>query len=200
MTDGRPSGVEILDRQSVYRGFFGLSILQLRHALYRGGWSEPVRRELFHRGTCVGVLPFDRVRREVLLIEQFRIGALDHRARPWLTEIVAGAVEPGETPEDVARREGWEEAGVRFQCLHRLGEFFTSPGGSSERVTLFVGEVDGPLQAGEYGRLEEQEDIRAQVVPLDEALDWLAAGDIDSLMPALTLMWLKDQILSGKFG
>ena len=183
--------VEVLRREECHRGFFNLTRFTLRHALYRGGWSEPMMRELMHRGSCVAVLPYDPVRDEVLLIEQFRIGALDQKDNPWLTEIIAGGIEAGESAEEVARREGMEEAGVRFNQLHRIGEFFSSPGGTSERVTVFVGEVGEPLTPGIYGLAEEQEDIRTLVVPFEEAFNGVESGRVDSLMPALALLWLS---------
>jgi ADP-ribose pyrophosphatase len=183
--------VEVLDRVDHYRGFFNLSTFRLRHTLFGGGWSDSLQRELFHRGACVAVLPWDPVRDEVLLIEQFRIGALQHKDPPWLTEIIAGGIEPGESPEAVAHREGAEEGGIRFDRLHRIGEFFTSPGGTSERVTLFVGEVNGPLHEGLYGLAEEQEDIRARVVTFDEALEGIESGMVDSMIPAFAILWLS---------
>jgi ADP-ribose pyrophosphatase len=183
--------VEVLGQDDHYQGFYSLSSFRLRHTLFQGGWSEPLKRELLHRGSCVAVLPYDPVRDEVLLIEQFRIGALNRKDPPWLTEIVAGGVESGESPEAVAHREGMEEAGVRFSHLHRIGEFFTSPGGTSEKVTLFVGEVEEPLAAGHHGLSDEHEDIRAWVVPFGEALEGVASGEVDSVIPALALLWLS---------
>lgn len=181
---------DILERRPVYRGFFKLTAYRLRHTLYAGGWSQPIERELFHRGRCVAVLPYDPATETVLLIEQFRIGAVAGAATPWLLEIVAGAVEPGESPEDVARREALEEAGCRLDSLLRIGEFYTTPGGCSERVTIFCGLVSQPLQPGLHGLAEEGEDIRALVVGLDEALMWVENGQIDSAVPALALQWL----------
>jgi ADP-ribose pyrophosphatase len=182
--------VEILDRSERYEGFFHLSTFRLRHTLYAGGWSQEITRELFHRGGCVAVLPYDPIRDEVLLIEQFRIGALGQKEPPWLTEIVAGGIEAGESPEDVAFREAGEEAGLSLKALHRIGSFFTSPGGTGERVTLFIGLVDGPLEAGFYGLPEESEDIRSFALALDEAEKAVASGVVDSMIPAYAIQWL----------
>ena len=181
---------KILDETPVYRGFFNLTRYHLRHSTYEGGWSDPLMRELFHRGRCVAVLPYDPLKDEILLIEQFRIGAVGSKAIPWLLETVAGAIESGESPEEVAHREGLEEAGCQFQSLIRVGTFYTSPGGTSEEVTVFIGVVKGPLQEGIFGLEEEGEDIRALVMSLNEALVLLEAGVIDSVVPALALQWL----------
>jgi ADP-ribose pyrophosphatase len=181
---------EILDEESVYRGFFNLTRVTLRHTLFRGGWSEPLIREVLHRGRCVAVVPYDPVRDQVILIEQFRIGAVGDKSEPWLLEIVAGAIEPGESPEAVACREVEEEAGCQLQQLIRIGEFYTTPGGYAEKITLFCGILDTRGAGGLFGLPEEHEDIRASVVPLDEALAWVEAGVIDSAAPIVALQWL----------
>lgn len=181
---------EVIEESAVYRGFFNLSRFRLRHTLFAGGWSEPLSRELFHRGRCVAVVPYDPVTEQVILIEQFRIGAVGDKAVPWLMEIVAGAVEPGESPEDVAHREAVEEAGCTLGRLLRIGEFYTTPGGCSEKVTVFCGLTDCRAAGGIFGLDEEDEDIRALTVSLDEALAWIDAGIIDSAVPALALQWL----------
>lgn len=183
--------VEVLERVERYEGFFHLSTFRLRHTLYAGGWSQEITRELFHRGACVAVLPYDPVRDEILLIEQFRIGALGQKEPPWLTEIVAGGVEPGESPEDVAFREAGEEAGLSLTHLHRIGSFFTSPGGTGERVTLFIGLVEGPLGAGLHGLADEGEDIRSFILTLDEAEKAVDSGMVDSMIPAYAIHWLR---------
>ena len=181
---------EIIAETPVYRGFFNLSAFRLRHTLFAGGWSEPMLRELFHRGRCVAVVPYDPVTDRVILIEQFRIGAVGDKAVPWLVEIVAGAVEPGESPEDVALREAEEEAGCPLRELIRIGEFYTTPGGCSEKITIFCGLAEWTDADGVFGLADEQEDIRAMSVSLDEALAWLDNGIIDSVVPALALQWL----------
>lgn len=182
--------VEVLERSDRYEGFFHLSTFRLRHTLFAGGWSQEISRELFHRGGCVAVLPYDPIRDEVLLIEQFRIGALGQKEPPWLTEIVAGGIEAGESPEDVAFREAGEEAGLSLKALHRIGSFFTSPGGTGERVTLFIGLVEGPLEAGLHGLADEGEDIRSFTLPLSEAEKAVERGVVDSMIPAYAIMWL----------
>lgn len=129
MTDKQ---VDIIDQEIVYQGFFRLEKYRLRHTLFQGGWSKEIVRELFRRGDCVAVLLYDPIRDEVVLIEQFRIGAILRKKQAWLTEIVAGAVEPGENAEQVAIREAEEEAGCQIQELRLIREFYTTPGGASE--------------------------------------------------------------------
>jgi ADP-ribose pyrophosphatase len=189
MTDTEKN-FEIIEETPIYRGFFNLSRLKVRHALFRGGWTETLERELFHRGRCVAVIPYDPATDQVVLIEQFRIGALQVKDDPWLLEIVAGAVEAGESPEEVARRESLEEAGCEIRELIRIGEFFLSPGGCSERITLFCGLIDSAGVGGVHGLAEEHEDIRASVVDFEAAMAWVNEGLIDSATPIIGLQWL----------
>lgn len=180
----------ILEEKPHYRGFFRLSQFTLQHTLFRGGWSLPLDRELFHRGSCVAVLPYDPNTDQVVLIEQFRVGALFTKEHPWLIEIVAGAIEEGEHPDEVAHRETWEEAGCHITQLIRIGEFFTTPGACSERITLFCGLIDATGLDGIQGLTEEQEDIRVFTVSFEEAMAKVTSGTVDSVVPALALYWL----------
>jgi len=171
-------------------GFFRLERFRLRHALFAGGMSPPLTRELFERGHAVAVLPYDPVRDAVVLIEQFRIGALQRVAGPWLVEIVAGIVGGDEPPESVARREAVEEAGLCLGRLEKVGRFYVSPGGSSESIHLYCGEVDASVAGGIHGLVEEGEDIRVFAETVDGAMGRLAAGEIDSAIPVIALQWL----------
>jgi len=114
--------VEIVEKQECYRGFFRLDKYCLRHRLYSGEMSEPISRELLSRGDAAAVLLYDPVRDEVIVLEQFRIGALQAEGGPWLLEIVAGMLGPGETPEEVVRRESVEEAGCVVYELEKICE------------------------------------------------------------------------------
>jgi len=162
--------IEILDKSEQYKGYFRINRYRLRHRLYAGGWSGELQRELFERGHAVGVLPYDPAADSVVLIEQFRIGALVAGMGPWLTEVVAGIIEEGEAPEEVARRETREEAGIEVMDLMPICRYLVSPGGSSESVILFCGRVDSRGAGGIHGLAAEHEDIKVDVVPYAEAM------------------------------
>ena len=183
---------EVLKETIVHNGFFKIKEFQLKHSLYKGGWSQPITRELFHRGNCVAVLLYDPVRDEVVIIEQFRIGALQmpKPEQAWLLEIVAGAIEPGETAEDVAYRESIEEAGCEIQQLTKINDFFTSPGGTSELLSLFYGKVDTTHIGGLHGLEHEDEDISVTAMKFDEVYQLLLDGKILSAIPIIAIQWL----------
>jgi ADP-ribose pyrophosphatase len=188
---------EILDKEILYNGFFRMEKYRLKHTLYAGGWSAEISRELFVRGSCVAVLLYDPHTDQVVLIEQFRAGAILQPDRAWLLEIVAGAIEEGETAVEVAYRESMEEAGCEIQELMVINEFYTTPGGASERITLFCGKVDSTQVGGIHGLDHEDEDILVRAVNFKDAYAMLENNEIESAIPIIALQWLalnKDKL------
>lgn len=181
---------KINQHEVAYNGFFRLEKFDLQHTLFKGGWSEEITRELFMRGNCVAVLLYDPDRDEVILIEQFRAGAVLNPDRAWLIEIVAGAIETGETAEEVAYRESVEEAGCEIKALSLINKFYTTPGGSSEQISLFLGIVDSSQVGGVHGLDDEHEDILVTTVKFDEAYRMVEDGRIESGIPIIALQWL----------
>ncbi len=181
---------EIVDKEIVYSGFFRMEKYQLKHTLFAGGWSNVFSRELFVRGSCIAVLLYDPHTDQVILIEQFRAGALIIPERAWLIEIVAGAIEEGETAAEVAYRESLEEAGCEIQDLIVINEFYTTPGGASERITLFCGKVDSTTVGGIHGLDHEDEDILVHTVSSDEAYRMVENNEIESAIPIIAIQWL----------
>ncbi|WP_237067554.1 NUDIX domain-containing protein [Microbulbifer guangxiensis] len=188
--------VDILERETVFRGFFTMLRLRLRHRLFRGGWSGEMQRELFVRDPAVGVLLYDPVRDQVAMTEQFRIGALERAAGPWCLEVVAGMVEKGETLEEVARREVLEEAGLEVETLRYIRSYLPSPGGSSERMHLYCALVDLGGAGGHFGVADEHEDIRLRILPCEQVFAALEGGNpegtpIDNAASIISLQWLQ---------
>jgi ADP-ribose pyrophosphatase len=189
MDDYNKSDVQVEQRETLFQGFYRVDKLHLRHRQFAGGMGPLINRELFVRPPAVGALIYDADSDEVLLIEQFRVGALDN-AHPWQMEIVAGLIEPGESMEEVARREAKEEAGVTLDLMEKVMEFLPSPGGSDERFTLFVARADLSGAGGVHGLPEEGEDIRVNVMSVNQALAQLANGRINNAPCILALQWL----------
>jgi ADP-ribose pyrophosphatase len=186
-----------LKKKLYLTAFFKVNQVTFKHTLYRGGWSEPLEREVFERGNCVAVLLYDPKRDEVVIIEQVRAGALKLGAeQAWLLEIVAGAIEEGETAEDVAYRESIEESGCEVQELIKIMDFFTSPGGTSELLTLFCGKVDTTNVGGIHGLEHEHEDIAVKAVAFNEVCELLENGKLLSAIPIIAVQWLQLNRLS----
>ena len=186
--------VRVLEDEDVFQGYYRVRRLTLEHRRFAGGWSAPVTRELFERGDAVGVLPWDVDRDELVLVEQFRPGALRTvdgvSGSPWMLEIIAGIVEPGETDTAVAHREASEEAGLTLLDLEPMVSFFPSPGACSEHVRLFVGRVDASSAAGLHGLEDEGEDIRVHRLSRHEAMALLDTNQISNGHTLMSLLWL----------
>ncbi|MCH8552286.1 MAG: NUDIX domain-containing protein [Natronospirillum sp.] len=180
--------VDIKRSELVYQGFYQMHSLTVRHAAYKGGQVE-ITRELMVRPDAVVVLPYDPKLDVVVLIEQYRVGA--HKGpTPWLIECVAGLIEPDESLASVARREAEEEAGLMVDRLHFICEYFPSPGGSNEKITLYAGEVDAREAGGVHGLDVEGEDILVRKLSVTEALTWLTEGHINNAASIIALQWL----------
>lgn len=185
--------VRVLDTETAYQGFFQLRRVTLQHRLFAGGWNQPLVRELFERGDAVGVLPYEPETDSLILLEQFRPGALRAGESPWMLELVAGVVEPGEVDQAVAHREALEEADCEFSELLPIARYYPSAGACTEQVRLFCGRVTRAGVGTVQGVDGEGEDILVHRVPRGEALAMLARGEIVNGHTLVALQWLQLQ-------
>lgn len=185
--------VTVAAEEIVYDGFFKVRKMQLSHSLFAGGESGRMTRELVLRKEAAGVLLYDPQLDAVVLIEQFRVGALDHAKSPWLLELVAGLIDTDESPAEVVCREAIEEAGCEVLALEPVLNYFSSPGGSNEFFYLFCGRADLRNAGGIHGLKEEHEDIRVHVVAFDAALALLNHGELCNAHTIVALQWLQLQ-------
>jgi ADP-ribose pyrophosphatase len=182
--------IEIIEKITCYQGFFKLVRYKLKHTLFAGGWSQELLREVLERGHAAAVLPYDPLREQVVMIEQFRPGAIGDANGAWLWEIVAGILETGETPETVVYREAEEEMGCPVADIIPICQFFVSPGSTTETTALFCGRVDSTQASGIQGVAAEHEDIQVHVVPFATALQLLEMGKIRFAPAIIALQWL----------
>ncbi len=185
--------LHILSEETVYQGHFQLKKIVFRHKLFSGEMSGEVVRELLVKGAASAVIAYDPVRDNVVLVEQVRIGAYEPNSphSPWLVELIAGMVDEGEAPQEVAVRESQEEAGLTIQHLEHALSVWDSPGGAFERLHLFLGLVDSAQVGGVYGLPEENEDILVHVVSREQAYQWVEQGKIDNVIAVIGLQWLQ---------
>jgi ADP-ribose pyrophosphatase len=181
---------EILETETLAESFLTLKRYRLRHSLFAGGVSNELLRERVEGYCAAGLLPYDPVRDEVVLIEQFRVGAMEDRGGAWIPEIVGGILEQDQDPEAVARREAVEETGCEVTELEPICEFMVSPGTTTERIHLYCGRVDASKAAGIHGVHEEGEDIRVEVLKADTVIAELYNGRINSAYTIIALQWL----------
>jgi nudix-type nucleoside diphosphatase (YffH/AdpP family) len=184
--------VDLAARRQAHAGFFGLEVLDLAHRRFDGSTGPRITREVFVSGDAVTVLPYDPVRDRVLLVEQFRTGPFGRGdPLPWQLEAIAGRIDPGETPEDAARREAVEEAGLVLGRLERVAEYYPSPGAMTEYIYSYVAICDLPDGvAGVFGAVEEAEDIRGHLLSFDALMAAVAGGEVANAPMILTAFWL----------
>ena len=193
------SDYRIKSTETVFQGFFKMTRTVLEHRLFSGGWSQPIKRELFERGDAVGVLLYDPANHLVGLVEQFRVGAMGEQQGPWQFEVVAGMIPPDQNPEQVAIRELQEEAGVEVEKLIPICDYLVSAGGTDEKMHMYCGLLDLTGKGGIYGLEGESEDILFHVWPYDEVMQAFSAGLLNSAAVTVSLLWLQSQ-LGGKPG
>jgi len=190
--------VEISDCTQTHAGFLSLDRMTLKHRFFNGGWSGAVTREVVRRVPGVGVLLYDPELDMVLLVEQFRVGCLEAAGGPWKLELVAGLIDTGESPEQVAVRETREEANVDISTagdrLLSITNYYLSPGSSTEYMHLYCARFDASRVARQpdnvFGLAEEHEDIRVVILSREEASEAIITGHIDNAMSIIALQWL----------
>ncbi|MBV1907858.1 MAG: NUDIX domain-containing protein [Kangiellaceae bacterium] len=186
---------KILTTEPLYKGFFSLTKYRFTNELFKGGWSDEFTREVLERGNASAVLLFDPNWKQLVLVEQFRAGAIGTDSSPWLMELVAGMIELGESPAEVVCREAVEEAGASIGRLQKICDYWVSPGGTSERVWLFLGEIDSHKILDFGGLDSENEDIKVHCISVEKAFNWLDEGRINNAMSIIALQWLRLKLL-----
>jgi ADP-ribose pyrophosphatase len=140
--------------------------------------KETVREVVEHNG-AVAIVAVDE-EKNVLLVRQFR-----HAASKELLEIPAGGIDPGETPEETARREMQEEAGYAPGHLEFLGGFYSAPGYASEYLHLFLATELMPARL----IAEDTEEIKLVRMPLKEVIELIHKGDIEDAKSIAGLLY-----------
>ncbi len=187
----QPRPVEIIRQTPAFRAHLKVDELILRHGLFDGGMSDEMSREVVWRRDAVCVLPYDPVRDEVVLIEQFRAALLFNGDPAWSVEVVAGLIEDGESIEDVARRELKEESGLEaIGPLLPVTNVYSTPGFCSERFHMLCARVDAAGAGGIHGLDHEHEDIRVFALPFADAFSQWEGGKISNTPMAIGLLWL----------
>ena len=193
--------VEIRNKRRLFDDFFKVDELIVAHERYDGRMSGDERRLVFERDDAAAVLLFDADARSVVLVEQFKPATLIGRRRDdpstadgWITELVAGMIDAGESPDQAVIREAFEETGYRIDNPRLIAKFFSSPGGSSERIFLYCARVSDMQREGRGGGLAGEEDIKVFQLGIDDLFYWLAEGAIDDPKLAIAAYWLKANI------
>jgi nudix-type nucleoside diphosphatase (YffH/AdpP family) len=185
--------VEIQNKHLVFDDVFKIQEARLRFQKFNGQMSEPVRRLVFERGDSAAALLFNRDTQKILLINQFRYPTYE-KGQGWLCEVVAGAIDANEQPEESIKREIREEIGYEANVLTHIATFYVSPGGTSERIILFYSEVgDADRVSAGGGLASEHEDIQLVELTLPDLWRALENGDIVDAKTLVAAQWLQQR-------
>lgn len=191
----QPIKVEVRGKKRLFQGFFNIDELTVSHERFDGTMSPDRPWLVFERGDAVAALLFDKDRREVILVNQFRAPTFEKGSgQGWLLETAAGIIQEGETPERCLVREVREETGYNITEIVKIAQFFSSPGGSSERIFLYYAEVRPFDRVSEGGGIKaDDEDIALVRLDLDAFLRKLANREFEDPKIIIAGMWLKDR-------
>lgn len=188
-----PEDVTVEAFRAPYADFFAVEEYDLRYRRFAGGNGPLVKRAVFITGDAVTVLPYDPIRDRVLLIEQFRPAPFARGdGQPWLLEVVAGRIDPGETPEDAARREAGEEAGLTLTSLLPITNYYPSAGTMTEYIYSFVALTGLPDEVAIVaGVANEAEDIKGHIIDFARLMELVRSGEANTAPLVLSALWLE---------
>ena len=152
--------------------------------------------EIYHHGPAAAVLLYDPARRVVTLVRQFRLAAYLADGTPEMLEACAGMLDDDD-PETCARREAWEETGVRIAAARHAFDAFTSPGALTEEVACFVAAYGAADRIGPGGGVDADERIEVVEVGYEEAAAMIDSGAIRDAKTIALIYYAK---ATGLFG
>ena len=148
------------------------------------------KREVYDRGNGATILLYNREKKSVVLIRQFRIATFVNGNQDGrLIEACAGLLDDDE-PEVCIRKEAIEETGYAVGEVRKVFELYMSPGGVTEIVHFFIAEYSDAQRANAGGGVED-EDIEVLEIPFTEALAMVKRGEIRDGKTVILLQYLQ---------
>tara|TARA_B100000965_G_scaffold402608_1_gene428920 strand:- start:153 stop:734 length:582 start_codon:yes stop_codon:yes gene_type:complete len=180
---------KIINKKNLYSGFFSLNRYDFIHKKHDGEWTNTVSREIFSGAHVSTLLPYDPIKEEIVLIQQFRAGVLSRYDEDYLYEIVAGIIDKGENPEQTAVRECFEETGCKVKKIHPIQSYFPAPGSSESYYHLYLGEIQAFDGERIRGLNQENEDILVKCFKIYEVKKMMKEKKIINGLTLIALQW-----------
>ena len=169
MPKDEPAKLPVSKRKTVFDGKIWDVIRETFD--YKG---QTLVREFVEHPGAVAIVAVNE-QREILLIKQYR-----HPVRQYLWELPAGLLdEPGEYPQQAAERELLEETGYRADNWREIKQFYTTPGGNSEAITIFLATNLRKVETN-FKAVGEEVDLELEWVPLEQAVRSVMLNEIKS--------------------
>ena len=162
------------------------------------GSVEEQKREVYDRGDGATVLLFNKQKKTVVLIKQFRLPTyLNQNESGFLIEACAGVLEE-EHPEDTIIRETEEETGYHIHHVKKIFQAYMSPGALTEIIHFYAAEYDDEMKKSAGGGLaSEHENIEVIEMPFETAYQMIATGEIVDAKTIMLLQYAKiNQLLN----
>ena len=183
------SGYKIKNIKNLHQGFYDLKEINFTHKKHNGDWTPIIKREIFGGAHVSTVLPFDPIKKKILLLRQFRAGVIKRNHDPMMLEIVAGMIDEGETPSDAAKRECLEETGQKVKTLTPIHSYYPSPGSSESYFHSYLAEINAFDGERVFGQENENEDILVKSYSIIEVKTLLKEKKILNALSLLALQW-----------
>ena len=180
---------KIINKKNLYKGFFQMNELSFIHQKYDGTWSNEIKREVFSGVQVATLLPYDPIKKEIVLIQQFRAGIIFRHDESYLYEIVAGIIDENEKPEQTALRECFEETGCKVKKIIPVQSYFPAPGSSESFYHLYLGEIESFNGSRIKGLENESEDILVSSFKVDKVKKMLDNNVILNGLTLIALQW-----------
>jgi ADP-ribose pyrophosphatase len=180
---------KIINKKKLYSGFFSLNKYEFIHQKHDGIWTNKVEREVFSGSHVSALLPYDPIKKEIILIQQFRAGVLSRYDDDYLYEIVAGIIDENESPEETARRECLEETGCEVNKITPIQNYFPNPGSSESYYHLFLGDINSFTGERIRGIESENENILVKPFKINQVRKMLKDKVITNGLTLVALQW-----------
>lgn len=190
--------INIKSRKDLVEGFLNFSEYIIEYPKISSDHKTEVARHVISKEDAVGVLLFDPQRESFILVKQLRwpahLNLFPDQKNGVLPEVVAGNIDEGETPETAARREVTEETGYVIEDIKLFGQYFASPGYSTEKLFLYFAEVTPEIRASRITpSLDTTEDLKVVEWSLEEAQKKMEEGAIYDMKSHLSFLWYFSQ-------
>ena len=185
--------VKIISRERVFNGYRKLDKFSFTHTSMNPKaekWLPEMTREIMCSSNVAAVLLYEPKKNVLLMNRQFRLaGMLAGYESPFMLECVAGMVDGGETPEEAAYRETFEETGSKVKDMEFVGKVLPSAGASTENIYLYCACIDSIPLEKYHGLPEEGEEIETEVMTIEQVEKLIDEDKVHNAMALILLNW-----------